>query len=583
MFRLINLAWRGNRHTNMTKRWVFQESKDPEPAANLAKALNITLELADLLCGRNAESFEKARMFFRPSMDQLHDPFLMNDMDKAVSRIKNAIESGEKIMVFGDYDVDGTTAVSVVYSFLKSIYEAVDFYIPNRYREGYGISYAGIDWAEEHGITLIIALDCGIKSIEHVQYALDRKIEFIIADHHLPGDMLPAAVAVLDPKRLDSTYPFKELSGCGIGYKLVTALVIYLKLPPLKPGQYLDMLAVSIAADVVDVCDENRVLAFYGLKQLNENPCTGLKALIKEAGIKGAITFNEVLFQLGPRINAAGRMEDGGQVVKLLTAATPEEAGRLAAELNEHNNDRKLFDTEISAHALEMLHSSEGWQERNSTVLYHPNWHKGVIGIVASRVIEKHYRPTIILTESNGKATGSARSVAGFNIYNAIDSCSHLLDQFGGHQFAAGLSLDIDKVEEFTARFEEVVTSTMQESGFTRELKIDAEVALEILDEKFRRILFQFAPFGPANPQPVFMSRNLQCYETPTLIAGKHLKFRIRLANGKEFPCIGFNMEPLFRDLAAQKTFDMCYYLENNTWNGQTTCQLQIKDLIITN
>ena len=566
----------------MKKRWVFREDHQPERAEKLAVELNVANELSSLLCARNADSFAKARQFFRPAFDQLHDPFLMNDMLLAVERIKSAIKMDEKILIYGDYDVDGTTAVSVVYSFIKSIYERVQYYIPDRYLEGYGISTIGIDWAKEQGITLIIALDCGIKSIEHIQYASSILIDFIIADHHLPGATLPAAIAVLDPKREDSTYPFKELSGCGIGYKLVTALVTHLKLATLPTGLYLDMVAISIAADVVEVCDENRILAYYGLKQLNEKPCSGLKALIKSAGLNSEITFNEVLFQLGPRINAAGRMKKATLVVKLLTSKNPEEAKTLSNQINVCNADRKLKDAAMSEQAFELLKKTTDWEKKNSTILYQDNWHKGVVGIVASRIIEKHYRPTIILTSSDGKASGSARSVSGFNIYAAIESCQHLLEQFGGHEFAAGLTLNVDKIDEFRLEFEKVVTASMHEDGFIRDLLIDHLIEPTILNGKFTRILFQFAPFGPGNHQPVFMSKNLKCHGSPLLIAGKHLKFQLRIDDKTEYTCLGFNMEEHFPDLKAQKSFDLCYSVENNSWNGDTTIQLLIKDLKIT-
>lgn len=594
--------------TNMKKRWVFREDQQSELAKKLAQKqakelageLNIAEELSSLLCNRNAETFEKAKQFFRPDLSQLHDPFLMKDMTEAVKRIETAINKGEKILVYGDYDVDGTTAVSLVYSFIKSMYDNVDYYIPDRELEGYGISYIGINWAKEQGITLIIALDCGIKSIEHVKYASDIKIDFIIADHHVPGATLPTAIAVLDPKRNDCTYPFKELSGCGIGYKLVTALVNRLKLPALTAGLYLDMLAISIAADVVEVCDENRILAYYGLKQLNEKPCIGLKVLIesilfkeikkstgvkslkKPAGLKSEITFNEVLFQLGPRINAAGRMKKATLVVELLTSTDQKKAEALCIEINEWNDKRKLEDTAMSGEAFELLKKTPDWETQNSTVLYQENWHKGVVGIVASRIIEKHYRPTIILTGRDGKASGSARSVSGFNIYAAIESCQHLLEQFGGHEFAAGMTLNVDKIDEFRLEFEKAVTKSMHKDGFIRELNIDHEIDPAILDGKFTRILLQFAPFGPGNHQPVFKSKNLKCHGTPSIVAKEHLKFQIYVDDRTQFTCMGFNMKEYYADLIdPEKSFDLCYSVENNSWNGKNTIQLLIKDLQI--
>lgn len=566
----------------MKKRWVSRKDQNPELSQKLAKELNIANELASLLCSRNIDNYDKARQFFRPSAEHLHDPFLMNDMDLAVARIQLAIEKNEIILIYGDYDVDGTTAVSVVYSYIKSFYARVEYYIPDRYLEGYGISYIGIDWAEKEGISLIIALDCGIKSIEHINYANDKNIDFIIADHHQPGETLPSAVAVLDPKRSDSTYPFKELSGCGIGYKLVTALVTYLKQEPLPEGLYLDMVAISIAADMVEVCDENRVLAYLGLRQINTTPCLGLKALIKQSRLQpGNITFKEILFQLGPRINAAGRMLEAKKVVELLTCTEQAKAAILSDGLDKCNNARKELDTRISAEAGQLLQMTPEWESFNSTVLYKPEWHKGVVGIVASRVIEKHYRPTIILTGAAGKASGSARSVSGFNIYKAIESCQHLLEQFGGHEFAAGLSLDVDKIDQFRLEFEKAVTAEMPEGGFTRELPIDHTIDPVILDGKFIRILFQLAPFGPGNQEPVFMSENMRCHSSPSLIGGKHLKFQLRISDKIEYTCMGFNMERYYSDLLAQKSFDLCYSIENNSYNGETTIQLLIKDLKI--
>lgn len=573
----------------MEKRWVFPEPQQPGPVEALAAELKIAAELSALLCGRNIDSFEKSRLFFRPLMEQLHDPFLMNDMDLAVKRISEAILYNEKIMVFGDYDVDGTTAVSLVYTYLSGIHPDVCYYIPNRYTEGYGISYQGIDWAEANQITLIIALDCGIKSVEHIAYATQKNIDFIIADHHLPGDQLPAAIAVLDPKRLDSTYPFKELSGCGIGYKLVTALNTFLKLPAFENGLYLDMVAVSIASDMVEVTGENRVLAHFGLERINSSPCQGLKALLKIAGIKSQVTFSEVLFQLGPRINAAGRMNEGTLVVELLTGTDYNQALEMATEINAHNEARKEEDKSITLKALEQIKTIPDWETRKSTVLYYPDWHKGVVGIVASRVIEKHFRPTIILTGSQLKdsgttaikASGSARSVPGFNIYAAIEACQHLLEQFGGHEFAAGLTLDIEKVDAFREEFEKVVSSSISDSSLSRDLKIDQEIELSKLDGKFFRIHDLFSPFGPGNPQPVFISRNLNCVtESIQLIKDEHLKFMIS-TGGNNLPCIGFNLRRYYADLMDGRSFDLCYSLGKNIWKDKTTWQLEIRDLKI--
>lgn len=564
----------------MNRVWLKREQVNPEQVQLLAGELSISEELATLFCSRNATTGEKAKTFLNPALDQLHDPFLMNDMQAAVNRIGLALDTHEKILVYGDYDVDGTTAVSLVYSFLASQHTELGYYIPDRYTEGYGISRTSIDWAREKGFKLIIALDCGIKSVELVAYAATLGIDYIIADHHLPGDELPGAVAVLDPKRKDSTYPFSELSGCGIGYKLVTALARHRNIK-LDEDAYLDLVAVSIASDMVEVVGENRVLAFAGLRKLNRAPCTGLKALITLAGIKGPVTFKEVLFQLGPRINAAGRMADAALVVELLTTADFAKAAASALILDERNNKRKVLDAAITREALELLRENPDWETNKSTVLYHPQWHKGVVGIVASRVIESHYRPTIILTSANGKATGSARSVSGFDIYAAIDSCKDLLDQFGGHKYAAGLSLDISRVQEFTTRFEEVVSKGLDDDAMVRKITYDCEISPAKLQGGFLKHMMRLAPFGPGNHQPVFMSRNLRCSSKPSLISQKHLKFEIRIHEKEVFSCIGFNMDTFFTELSKGKSFDICYSVEENTWNGTTRPQLIIKDLIL--
>lgn len=564
----------------MKRVWLKREHENPQQIQLLAEELSISEELALLLCSRDAGTREKAKTFLNPAIDQLHDPFLMKDMQEAVDRIGLAIDNQEKILVYGDYDVDGTTAVSLVYSFLSSQFSGIGYYIPDRYTEGYGISRASIDWASENGFTLIIALDCGIKSVALVAYARSKNIDYIIADHHLPGDELPAAIAVLDPKRKDSAYPFSELSGCGIGYKLVTAIARVRNIQ-MEEDAYLDLVAVSIASDMVEVYGENRILACAGLKKLNTKPSTGMQALITLAGIKCPITFKEILFQIGPRINAAGRMADAGLVVELLTTGNSTVAAKLALVLDGRNNERKLLDADITKEALALIKESPDWETNRSTVLYHPEWHKGVVGIVASRVIESHYRPTIILTSSNGKATGSARSVNGFDIYQAIESCKELLDQFGGHKYAAGLSLDIDKVGEFTEKFEKVVAENIHEDSMTRSITYDCQISPSKLQGGFLKNIMRLAPFGPGNPQPVFLSTEVRCVTRPSLISGKHLKFDVRIHETEVYSCIGFNMDSFFTELSKGNTFDICYCVEENTWNGKTKPQLIIKDLKI--
>jgi single-stranded-DNA-specific exonuclease len=442
------------------KRWALKPQGDAALVAELSQQLNISTTLSNLVVQRGITTFDEAKNFFRPSVNDLHDPFLMRDMDKAIARIEKAIASKEKILVYGDYDVDGTTAVALVYSFLKSFYDETDYYLPDRYKEGYGISLAGIDYAVENNFTLIIALDCGIKSVDKIAYANERNIDFIICDHHRPGDVLPAAIAVLDPKRDDCKYPFKELSGCGIGFKLVQAYSQKNNIPFSELEKYLDLVAVSTAADIVPIVGENRILVHFGLQWLNKNPRPGIKAILELAQIKHELTVTDVVFIIGPRINAAGRIQDARQAVDLLITANSTDALIEGKSINIVNAERKGLDKEITEHALAIIGEDSRFINRKSTVLFHPDWHKGVIGIVASRLTDKYYRPTVILTESNGYATGSARSVKDFDIYNAIESCSDLLEQFGGHMYAAGLTMKVENIEKFSERFEEIVCST---------------------------------------------------------------------------------------------------------------------------
>lgn len=565
----------------MIKRRQLRPAPDPALVNALSQALGIPPVLATLLVQRGITTFDEAKYFFRPELAHLHDPMLMRDMDKAQERIERAIRNREKILVYGDYDVDGTTAVALVYTFLKNIGAEVAFYIPDRYKEGYGVSFAGVDHAAETGCKLIIALDCGIKAVDKVQRANEKGVDFIICDHHRPGAELPAALAVLDPKRDDCTYPYDELTGCGIGFKLVQAYaqrnnIAFDTLLPL-----LDLVAVSIAADIVPVTGENRVLMFYGLKQLNSMPREGFKMLIKMSGQKRELTVSDLVFMIAPRINAAGRVEHGSLAVELLTAPDEATAERCAEKLNKNNSDRKDLDMLITQQALEMLDANPEWQGHRSTVVFHPQWHKGVVGIVASRLIERYYRPTIVLAEANGMATGSARSVKDFDVYEAIEACSDLLEQFGGHKYAAGLTLKTENVEKFRARFEEVVGSTITPEMLVPEVEIDAPLSLNAIDPKLIRILKQFAPFGPGNMNPVFVADHVNDRGWLRIVGNNHLKLDVvdPAQPTRIFPAIGFGLGEHYLELSQQKPFSMCYSIEENEFNGQVSVQLSIKDV----
>ena len=567
----------------MEKRWVENKLSDEKTVSQLVDQLNINTIIATLLVNRGITNFKEAEDFFRPKLEHLHNPFLMKDMDVAIQRIEQAIANNENILIYGDYDVDGTTSVALVYSFFKSIYPNLAYYIPDRYKEGYGVSYAGIDYANKNQYSLIIALDCGIKSIDHIVYAKERNIDFIICDHHLPGDAIPEAVAVLDPKRSDCEYPFKELSGCGIGFKLIQAYAEKNNIPFDKIIGYLDLVSVSIASDIVPVTGENRVLSYFGLEQLNSNPRPGLQALINISNLKD-ITLNEIVFFIGPRINAAGRIDHAMHAVSLLIAETEKEAFDFCEVLNLKNNERKEFDQSITLEAIALIEEDEHAKHRKSTVLYNAEWHKGVIGIVASRLIDKYYRPTIILTESNGHAAGSARSVNGFDIYEAISACSHLLDQYGGHKYAAGLTMKIENIPAFVEKFEEIVSSTIEDTSLHQEIEIESEITLNEFNSKFYRILKQFAPFGPGNTKPVFLAKNVQLASEPKLIGknnANHLKFSIVQNSSFSFDCIAFGLGHYKNLLEQSEYFDICFNIEENTWRDKTTIQLNIKDIRI--
>ena len=568
------------------KIWKLREVADKENVKRLASELGVDPVLAELLVQRGVHTFEDARSFFRPSLDNLHDPFLMTDMDRAVERLRQAVVSREKILVYGDYDVDGTTAVSLVYSFLRSHTNAiVDFYIPERYDEGYGVSYKGLDWAAENGFKLVITLDCGIKANEKVEYARERGIDMIICDHHLPENELPKAVAVLDPKRDDCNYPFDDLSGCGVGFKLVQAYAQKYDVPFDNLIPLMDLLVVSIASDLVSVTDENRILAHYGLKQLNVNPRKGLMAMIQLSGLEpGHLTIDDIVFKIGPRINAAGRMETGRIAVELLTATDVATATRIGAEINEHNNERKNIDRRITQEALEMVESGKCLSSGKATIVYNPLWHKGVVGIVASRLVEAFYKPTIVFTKSQGGfVTGSARSVHGFDLYGAIESCADLLENFGGHLYAAGLTLREENLPEFCERMEKFISDAIIPEMQTPVVDVDTMLNFSQITPKFLRILKQFQPFGPGNSAPVFRTDNVYDNGMGRKVGaeGGHLKLELIQESHPyhHLSAIAFNMANFFDHIKAGNPVDVCYSIVENYYRGTANTQLRIRDL----
>lgn len=548
-----------------------------DAARSLEKDLGVSPIIAEMLVRRGITSFDEAKHFFRPNLTGLHDPFLMRDMDLAVQRIERAIQSQEKIMVYGDYDVDGTTAVAVTYSFFRKLHDKLDFYLPDRYKEGYGISKAGIDYAAAHGFTLIIALDCGIKSVAEIDYARERGVDFIICDHHTPGETLPRADAVLDPKRDDCPYPYKELSGCGIGFKLTQGYAAHTGMDAAMCYEYLDLVAVSIASDIVPITGENRILAHFGLKKLNSDPCTGLKALIELSQRGAALSITDVVFQIGPRINAAGRINHARDAVRLLLATSLEEATAFGASVDKQNTERKDVDLKMTEEALAMLDSNETLQTRKTTVLFKQDWHKGVIGIVASRLTEKYYRPTVVLTQSNGRIAGSARSVSDFDLYEALCACSDLLEQFGGHKFAAGLTMEASNIPLFQQRFEEVVSSRILPEMLQQEIRIDTELSLNDIDSRFFRLLRQFEPFGPGNEAPIFMSRAVTVYGQAYVVGAKHLKVTVGQGGSAAFNCIGFGLGAEAERINSGMPVDICYAIEENVWRDKKSIQLNLK------
>lgn len=563
----------------MQKRWIYKNTPPAEQVDALSKAININSYLSTILLQRGITDYESAKNFFRPSLDHLHDPFLLKDMDHAVDRLKTAIDKNEKILIYGDYDVDGTTAVALVYSYLKNFYPNCDFYIPDRYAEGYGVSEAGIIWAEENNFTLIIALDLGIKASDMVTLATHKGIDFIICDHHLPGGDIPNAVAVLDPKRDDCDYPYKELSGCGLGFKLIQAFSRKYRNEE-EILDYLDLVVVSIASDIVPITDENRILSHFGLQKLNQNPRPGLKALKEIAGIKNELDISGIVFTLGPRINAAGRVAHARGAVELLISSTEEEANSLAEKINIKNDLRREFDLNITEEAIAMIEGNEALLSAKSTVLFKETWHKGVIGIVAARCVEKYYRPTVILTESNDKITGSARSVRDFDLYKAISSCSDLLEKYGGHKYAAGLTLDKRNLVAFQERFEQVVSSTLTEEMLTPIIEIDTPIQFDAMTPKFYSVLKQMAPFGPENQKPVFEAKNVHVLNSLNNFKDRHIRFLAGQAgNETMFNVVGFDLIVHYEQLSSAELFNITFTLEENTFNGITSLQLRIKDI----
>ena len=560
-------------------RWTLKPKPESSKVEDLSKALHIDDIVATLLLQRGIDSYEVAKTFFRPSFEDLHDPFLMRDMDKAVARIEKAIEQGENILIYGDYDVDGTTSVALMSSYLKTRTDSVATYIPDRYDEGYGISYKGIDFAHDNDFSLIIALDCGVKAIDKVNYANEKGIDFIICDHHRPGDKLPKAVAILDPKRDDCEYPFKELCGCGVGFKLITALAFNQGETLEDLVEYLDLVATAIGADIVPIVDENRALAYFGLQVINTSPRPGMKAIIAEVK-KDILTITDVVFIIAPRINAAGRMKHGNHAVTLLTETDFNMAAKQAVDIDQFNTDRCETDKRITEEALIQIEERRE-QEGFTTVVYDETWHKGVIGIVASRLIETYYRPTLVFTKSGDRLAASARSVSGFDVYNALEACSEHIEQFGGHKYAAGLTLLPENYEAFKAKFESVVKETIDPKLLTPELKVDLKIDLGQIDDKLMRILKQFAPFGPGNLSPTFMTQGIKDNGYGKCVGedDKHLRLTATQSFNDKIVCIGFGLGDKIDVIKNKKSFSAAYSIDENHWNGSVSLQLKLKDI----
>jgi single-stranded-DNA-specific exonuclease len=567
----------------MERKWIMKDQGDPLVVSQLAESLNVSVYLSNLMVQRGIKTIADARVFFEPDLKDLYDPFMMKGMNVAVDRISSAIAKNEKILVYGDYDVDGTTAVALMYSFLKEHTPNVLFYIPDRYKEGYGVSFAGIDFAAANKCKLIITLDCGIKSVDKVRYASSKGLDVIICDHHYPGDEIPGALAVLDPKQPSCGYPYKELSGCGVGFKLIQAYSRVHGIPFSSIVNYLDLVAVSIASDIVPITGENRVMAHYGLKQLNENPRTGLKEIIKESEIKKELFVEDIVFKIGPRINAAGRMETGGKAVELLISGDHRIAAEMSKEISNYNNERRSVDRSITTEAMRMISEDQRNANTRTTVLYNPQWRKGVIGIVASRLIETYYRPTVILTESNGFATGSARSVQGYDLYQAIEACSDLLESFGGHMFAAGLTMKKENICRFRERFEEYVASTITEEQMVPRIHIDSELPLSEITESFHSGLTRFQPFGPENMSPIFTTKNVFDSGSARMVgnSGEHLKLELchESTGSKTIGAIAFGQSDSLTFIKSGKPFDICYSVEVNEFRGIKNLQLNVRDI----
>jgi single-stranded-DNA-specific exonuclease len=561
----------------MQKRWNILLA-DENKVASLRDALNIHPVICKILVQRGIETFDAAKDFFRPQLTDLHDPWLMKDMDKAVERILVAVNRNEKILVFGDYDVDGTTSVACMYQFLKKVHSALDFYIPHRYREGYGVSKAGIDFAKENGFTLIISLDCGIKSVDLIGYAKDIGIDFIVCDHHLPEDVLPPAVAILNPKQKDCNYPYKELCGCGVGIKLITALAPQFNLDDAAVFEFLDLVATAIAADIVPMTGENRILAYHGLKKANTDPNKGIKALMQLSSLTQELHISNLVFMIAPRVNAAGRMDDARKAVQMFVAETYDEALHYAEMLHSDNTDRKEADSNITGEALALIGEHEEWKDRCSTLVFKPHWHKGVVGIVASRLIEHYYRPTIVLTQSGEYAAGSARSVPGFNLYEAIHACREHLLGYGGHFAAAGMTLELEQVDAFRKKFEEVVSATIDPEMLIPEIVIDAEISLKDIKWPFYNIMCQMEPFGPENLRPVFITRRVMDTGYSKIVKEQHVRFSVRQDN-VTITGIGFGMAEKFSLLQMKRPVDIVFKIDENEWNGEKTLQLRVIDI----
>lgn len=568
----------------MEKLWNLKEQGDINVIKHLSAALNVNMVIANLLAQRNITNYREAQAFFRPKLSDLHNPYLMKDMEKAVERLDRAVENKEKVLIYGDYDVDGTTSVALMYQFLRSRIEDLDYYIPDRYSEGYGISPQSIEFAAEEKFSLVIVLDCGIKAVDKIEKAKEHGIDFIICDHHNPDEKIPDAIAVLDPKRPDCNYPYKELSGCGVGFKLLQAYSMKRDIPFVELQDLLDLVVVSIASDIVPVTGENRVLAYYGLKKLNSNPSLGLKTIMGYSGLNGGeISISDIVFKIGPRLNASGRIEHGKKSVAILTITSEEEAERLGDEINSYNEIRKTLDRDITQEALDIIERNPELNEKKSTVLYNRDWHKGVVGIVASRITEHFYRPTIILTESNGLATGSARSVRDFDLYEAIGKCSDLLESYGGHMYAAGLTMRIENIPAFIARFERIVEENITDEQQIDTIEIDAKLQLYDITPKFFRILKQFAPFGPHNMLPVFVTENVLDNGTSRPVGKnmEHLKLDLVEPTGSSsiFSGIAFNQAEHYEAIRQGLPFDICYSITENEFRGKTNLQLYIKDI----